>query len=161
MCCDNNNCKKEYDTTKVNEILQKHKGNASGLITCLQEIQAELSFVPKELVPTICKELGVPESDIYSVLTFYTQFNLKPKAKYKIEVCLGTACFVLGSSDVLTYLKQKLGISLGEVSSDGKFELAQSRCFGCCSLAPAIAINGEIFGKVTQKDIDQLLEKCN
>ena len=157
MCGENCNCCGNEEKNKIDAILNKYALNSSGLISCLQDLQSLLGFVPEEIVPKVSGCLKVPESDIYSVLTFYTQFNLKPKAKYKIEVCFGTACFVLGAENVLAHLKSRLGIGMG----DKKYEIAQSRCFGCCSLAPVIAINGEIFGKVTNSEIDKLLLKFN
>ena len=162
MCCED--CKKNnnyINNPQIEEIIKKYDNNPSGLISCLQEIQDLLLYVPQEIVPVLSKRLGTPESDISSVLTFYTQFNLKPKAKYTIEVCLGTACYVQGAEAILNKFQQKLGIGVGEITADHKYEIAQSRCFGCCSLAPVVAINGEVVGNVTTADVEKILEKYN
>lgn len=158
MCCKNN---ESIISDNVQAILDKYKGNSAALITCLQDIQSELTYIPEDLMPAISNALHVPESDIYSIITFYTQFNLKPQAKYKIEICMGTACYILGADDLLNHLKTKLNISMGEMTEDKKFEIAQSRCFGCCNMAPVININGKIYGKVTVEQLDKLINECN
>lgn len=156
------NCKDEKNNIdNIQNILEKYKNNSADLISCLQDIQDELSYIPEYLMSDISNALNVPESDIYSVITFYKQFNLKPKAKYRIEICMGTACYILGAEDLLSHLKSKLNISMGEMTPDKKFEIGQSRCFGCCNMAPVVNINGKIYGNVTVEQLDKLINECN
>ena len=100
-------------------------------------------------------------AEIYGVVTFYTQFTTQPKGKYKIGVCLGTACYVKGSGDLLNKLKEKLGISEGECTADGKFSIDATRCIGACGLAPVITVNDDVYGKLTVDEIDGILAKYN
>ena len=103
--------------------------------------------------------LGVPLEEVYGVSTFYSQFTLNPKGKYKVSVCLGTACYVKGSGAIYDALKEKLGIDGGECTPDGKFSLDACRCIGACGLAPVITINDEVYGRLLPEDLDDILAK--
>lgn len=103
----------------------------------------------------------MPLEEIYGIATFYSQFNLNPRGQYKIGICLGTACYVKGSGDILEKFKTKLGILPGETTADRKFTLEATRCIGCCGLAPVLTVNDEVYGKVTPDDIDRILSKYN
>lgn len=155
--CGKNNCAID----PVDKIVSKYENDPTELIHCLQLVQTELGYIPEDAVKKISKKLGVPESEIFSVVTFYSQFTLKPKAKYNIEVCMGTACYVLGANKSIKKFEEKLGIKVGEQTKDNKFALSQSRCLGCCGLAPVISINGQIYGKVTEDKVDEILSKLN
>ena len=98
---------------------------------------------------------------VYGVSTFYAQFALQPKGKYKISVCLGTACYVKGSGEIFRKLEELLGITNGECTADGKFSLDSCRCVGACGLAPVMMINGEVYGRLTVDDIPGILAKYN
>ena len=98
-------------------------------------------------------------SDVYGVATFYAQFSLQPKGEYKISVCLGTACYVKGSGAIFDLFSEKLGIKNGECTPDGKFSLDACRCIGACGLAPVLTVNDEVYGKLTNDDVDKILEK--
>ena len=98
-------------------------------------------------------------AEIYGVITFYSRFTLKPKGKYAISVCLGTACFVKGSQKIMDRLKERLGIEPGQTTEDGKFSLDETRCVGACGLAPVFTINNEVYGKATIKQLDQVLDE--
>lgn len=152
-CC---NRVKTYD-----EVIGDCAGDPTELIHCLQLIQNEFGYISEDAVKAISNSLHVPESEIFSVVTFYSQFTLKPKAKYNIEVCMGTACYVLGASKSIKKFEEKLGIKVGEQTKDNKFALCQSRCLGCCGLAPVISINGQIHGKVTEDKVDEILSKLD
>lgn len=160
MTCKNCCCENK-ESNKIDQIVSKFENQPTELIHCLQLIQTECGYISEDAVKTISKTLGVPESDVFSVVTFYSQFTLRPKAKYNIEVCMGTACYVLGADKSIEKFQKKLGIKVGEQTSDHKFELSQSRCLGCCGLAPVISINGEIHGKVTEDKVDEILSKLN
>lgn len=130
------------------------------VIECLQLASESFGYIPEETIPVISKQLCVPEATIYGVATFYSQFTFTPKAKYNISVCMGTACFVLGADKVMEAIKQKLNIEEGEVTADGKFGLEQVRCLGCCSMAPVLSINGNIYAHVKPSDVDRILSEC-
>ena len=98
-------------------------------------------------------------AEIYGVITFYARFTLKPKGKYNIAVCLGTACFVKGSEKILDRVKQKLAIDVGETTADGKFSLEATRCIGACGLAPVFTVNDEVYGKATPELVDKVIEE--
>ena len=102
---------------------------------------------------------SIPLEEVYGVATFYSQFSLYPKGRYKISVCLGTACYVKGSGDIFEQLCSRLGIRGGECTSDGKFSLEACRCIGACGLAPVVTVNEDVFGRLTVEDVDKILAK--
>ena len=102
---------------------------------------------------------GIPLEKIYGVVTFYAQFSLNPKGKYKISVCLGTACYVKGAGDIFDKFSERLGIGADECTEDGKFSLTACRCIGACGLAPVLTVNEEVYGRLTVDDVDGILEK--
>ncbi len=155
MACKNcPNCQPD----KIDEIISRFENDPTELIHCLQLVQTEQGYISEDAVYKISKKLGVPESEIFSVVTFYSQFTLKPKAQYNIEVCMGTACYVLGADKSIRKFEELLGIKVGEQTADNKFALTQSRCLGCCGLAPVISINGQINGKVTEDKVEEIIK---
>ena len=114
---------------------------------------------PEEVMKKISDGLGVPVAKVYGVATFYSQFSLTKKGKYRINVCMGTACYVKGSADILNKLKERLAIEVGECTEDGKFSLDACRCIGACGLAPVITVNDEVYGRLTEADIDSIIDK--
>lgn len=121
-----------------------------------QEIFGCLSL---EVQKYISKELDIPVSDIYGVATFYSQFTLKPKGKYKIGVCMGTACYVKGSQAILDELVKELDMKVGDTTDDGLFTLEATRCLGACGLAPIIMINDDVYGRLKPEDIKEIVAK--
>jgi NADH:ubiquinone oxidoreductase subunit E len=107
----------------------------------------------------ISEELRIPMAEIYGVITFYSRFSLEPKGKFNISVCLGTACYVKGSENILDKFKEKLGIDVGQVTPDGKFSLSTTRCLGACGLAPVITVNEEVYGKLDVTKVEEILAK--
>ncbi len=144
---------------KMQEILQKYDKDKSNLIQILNEVQEYYGYVPEKSQLAISEYLSIPMAEIYGVVTFYSRFTLKPKGKYHIAVCLGTACFVKGSEKILDRAKERLGIDVGETTKDGKFSLEATRCVGACGLAPVFTVNDEVYGKATVKMIDEILDK--
>lgn len=144
---------------KMNEILNKYVQTKDNLIQILNEVQDYYGYVPEKAQVAISEYLNMPMAEIYGVITFYSRFTLKPKGKYHIAVCLGTACFVKGSEKVLDRAKERLGIDVGETTADGKFSLEATRCVGACGLAPVFTVNEEVFGKATVKMMDEVLDK--
>ncbi|MCL2246659.1 MAG: NAD(P)H-dependent oxidoreductase subunit E [Lentimicrobiaceae bacterium] len=137
------------DLSLIENIIPKYKGKKGGLITLLQEIQAVYSYLPKSALQCVEKELNYSLSELYAVATFYAQFKLKPSGKYSIKVCKGTACHVQNANAVMNALSEHLHIKDGDTTEDGKYTLEAVSCLGCCSLAPAMMIADETFGKLT------------
>jgi NADP-reducing hydrogenase subunit HndA len=144
---------------KLQEIIEKYKNAKGALIPVLHEAQEVYGYLPMSVQKQISEGLNVPLSEIYGVVTFYTQFSLKPKGRFKVSVCMGTACYVKGASKILDELQEKLGVGIGDCTEDGKFSLDACRCIGACGLAPVIMINEDVYGRLTAEDIEKILEK--
>ncbi len=144
---------------RLDEVISGYGGMDGTLITILHHAQKIFGYLPREVQLYIARETGIPFSEVYSVVSFYSLFTMKPRGKYTIEVCMGTACYVKGSEKILEKLKEELGIEPGEVTDDGKFTIETTRCLGACSLAPVIVINGELFGKMSGEEIEKILDK--
>ncbi|GAE88231.1 NADH-quinone oxidoreductase subunit NuoE [Acetivibrio straminisolvens] len=144
---------------KLQEIIEKYKNTRGALVPVLHEAQEVYGYLPLEVQKKIAEGLNVPLAEVYGVVTFYTQFSLNPKGKYKIQVCMGTACYVKGSGAILEKLKEKLEIDVGGCTGDGKFSLEACRCIGACGLAPVITINDDVYGRLVPDDIEGILEK--
>ena len=139
-------------------LLQNNTGNSGNIMAVLQKTQDIYGFISEMAIKMISDKLIIPESKIYGIVTFYSQFSLTPRAKYNINVCMGTACFVLGSQAVLDKILDKLKVRVGQMTPDGKWIVTSCRCLGCCGLAPVITINGEVYGKLKIQDIDKILD---
>ena len=148
----------EEKLCQVDEMLKKYKGQKGALLQVLQEAQAIMDYVPMEVQEKVAKALNITLSEVYSTITFYSFFNLKPRGKYQIRVCLGTACYVRGADKVVERLEQELGISVGDTTDDLKFTLESCRCVGACGLAPCIIINDEVYGRLTPDKIPDILK---
>ena len=140
-------------------ILNTYIQDKSNLIQILNEVQEYYGYIPEKAQVEISKYLNIPMAEIYGVITFYSRFTLKPKGKYHIAICLGTACYVKGSEKILDRVKDRLKIEVGETTKDGKYSLEATRCIGACGLAPVFTLNGEVYGKATVKMIDEVLDK--
>lgn len=155
-CCET---VKDERMDKLDQIIEKHADEKGALIPVLHEAQELFGYLPIEVQKRIAEGLNVPLAEVYGVVTFYTQFSLQPKGKFKIQVCLGTACYVKGSGEILDKIKEKLGIDIGEVTDDGKFSLEPCRCIGACGLAPVVMINDDVYGRLTVDDIGGIIAK--
>lgn len=144
---------------RLNEVIKAHKDDKGALMSVLQQAQDIYGYLPIEVQEIIAIGLNIPLEEVYGVVTFYAQFSLYPKGKYKVSVCLGTACYVKGSGDVFDKFARVLKIKSGECTPDGKFSLDACRCVGACGLAPVLMVNDEVFGKVTVDDVDTILAK--
>lgn len=140
-------------------VIEQHKGEKGALMPVMQEAQEIYGYLPIEVQQMIAQGLEVPVEEVYGVSTFYSQFALTPKGKYKISVCLGTACYVKGAQAVFDRLSEKLGIGADECTEDGKFSLEACRCIGACGLAPVMTINEDVYGRLEAKDVDDILAK--
>ena len=137
----------------------KYKPIKDNLIQMLNEVQEHYGYVPMKAQKVLSEYLNLPMAEIYGVVTFYSRFTLKPKGKYNIAVCLGTACYVKGSQKIMDRLKDRLKIEPGETTPDGKFSIEETRCVGACGLAPVFTVNGKVYGKATVQMLDQVLDE--
>lgn len=144
---------------KLKAVIAECKDDKSRLMHVMQKAQDIYGYLPYEVQVMIAEGMDVPLEKVYGVSTFYAQFALAPKGKYNVSVCLGTACYVKGSQDVLDRICKELGIEEGECSEDGKFSIEACRCIGACGLAPVFTVNGEVYGKVTPDDVPGILAK--
>ena len=144
---------------RLREVIVAHKGEQGATIPVLHKAQDIYGYLPLEVQEIISEELGVPLAEIYGIVTFYTQFSLNPKGAYQIGVCLGTACYVKGSGEILEEIKKILGIGVGECTADGKFSLDATRCVGACGLAPVVTINDDVYGRLKKGEIAAILAK--
>ena len=143
----------------IQDICKSFNNQASELINILHKTQEVFGYLPAEVQRVIAKELDISEAKVYGVVTFYTFFTMKPKGKYKISVCMGTACFVRGAEKVVDEIKKELNIKVGEISSDGKFSLDCLRCVGACGLAPVMLIGDKVYGRIDPKEVKGILER--
>ncbi len=151
-------CTEQKLKKEMNEILTQYTDVKDNLIPILNEVQIKYGYIPQIAQKEISEYLKIPMAEIYGVITFYSRFTLKPKGKYAISVCLGTACFVKGSEKIMERLKQRLKIEEGETTPDGKFSIDATRCVGACGIAPVFTVNGEVYGRATVKKLDEVLD---
>ena len=146
--------------SKINFIKEvcKSYGNQPGeVINVLHKVQGEYGYLPAEVQELVAKELGIPVSRVYGIVSFYSFFTMTPKGEHPISVCLGRACYVRGAEKVLDELKRQLGIGVGEVTPDGKFSLNCLRCVGACGLAPVIEVGDKVYGRMTPDRVKDVL----
>ena len=158
---ENENCQCIENQIKEDmvQILEKYTTDRDNLIQILNETQEKFGYIPKTSQLEISKYLNITMAEVYGVITFYSRFTLEPKGKYAISVCLGTACFVKGSEQILNRLKDRLKIDVGQTTADGKFSIDATRCVGACGLAPVFTVNNEVHGKATVKKLDEVLDE--
>lgn len=144
---------------KLLQVIAAKKDEPGALMPILQEAQAIYGYLPIEVQTMIAEEMDIPLEKVYGVSTFYAQFSLYPKGKYRVSVCLGTACYVKGSGLVLEELEKQLGISNGQCTADGKFSLDACRCVGACGLAPVMLVNDDVYGRMTPDQVKDILAK--
>ena len=141
----------------ITEICERYKDEPTSTMMILEDIQKEYGYIPLEVQELVSELTGVPLSDIYGVVTFYSFFSMTPKGKYVIGVCLGTACYVKGSNLVLDKFSEVLGIKSGETTPDGLFTIDVLRCIGACAVAPAVSINGKVYPQVKVDDVKKIV----
>lgn len=139
--------------------IEKHRSERGCLMPVLHEAQAIYGYLPSEVQTVIADELNIPLAEVYGVATFYSQFSLNPKGKHRISVCLGTACYVKGSDKILSAIEKELRISCGDCTPDRRFSIDSCRCVGACGLAPVMIVDGEVYGRLTEKDVAGILDK--
>lgn len=152
-------CGNEQKDEFLEELCNKYKQVKDNLIQMLNEVQEHYGYIPMNAQKELSQYLNIPMAEIYGVVTFYSRFTLKPKGKYHIAVCLGTACYVKGSQKIMDRLKERLKIEPGETTKDGLFSIEETRCVGACGLAPVFTVNGEVHGRATVQALDNVLNK--
>ncbi len=156
-CCDCNNNLDKY--AALAQVIDELKNEPGALMPIMQRAQDIFGYLPEDVQNIIAKGLDIPVSDVYGVATFYAQFNLEPKGKYIISVCLGTACYVKGAQLVLDELEKVLGVPAGSTTPDGLFTRNATRCLGACGLAPVIMVNDDVYGRLTPDQVAGIIEK--
>ena len=142
---------------ETQQTLKRFGRKRGSLIPILQKVQARLGYLPREAMVEIATHLGIPEIDVYGVVTFYNQFRLNPPGKHSIRVCLGTACHMKGGYITLDAWKRRLDIDRGETTVDREFDLDSVACVGCCTMAPVTVVDNQLEGKVEPTKVDGIL----
>ncbi len=146
---------------QLHVVINEYRDTKGCLMPIMQKAQDIYGYLPYEVQKMIADEMEIPIEKIYGVATFYSMFNLFPKGKYQVSVCLGTACYVKGSGTIYGEIQEKLGIEGGQCTADGKFSLDACRCIGACGLAPVMMVNDEVYGRLTPGEVDGILSKYN
>lgn len=144
---------------KINEICDRYVEETTPLMMILSDIQKEYGYIPLDVQQIVSERTGISVAEIYGVVTFYSFFSLKPKGKYIIGCCLGTACYVKGAQQVIDKFSEILGIAPGETTEDGLFTLDALRCIGACGIAPAVQINGKVYPKLAVSAVPGIIEE--
>ena len=144
---------------KLISIIADYKDVKGSMMPILQEAQEIYGYLPLEVQQIIARETGRPVEEIYGIATFYSQFKLNPNGQYAIAVCLGTACYVMGSGLIIDAISKELDLPAGSTSRDGKYSLEATRCIGACGLAPVLTVNGDVYGRLTPDDVPGILAK--
>ena len=144
---------------QLREVIEQNKKMQGALMPTLQQAQDIYGYLPIEVQSMIAEGLGLSIEEVYQVVTFYAQFTLNPNGKHHVAVCLGTACYVKGSQDILDELEKQLGVKAGGTTPDENFTLEATRCLGCCGLAPVMMIDGEVYGRLVPGDVKGILDK--
>lgn len=148
----------EIDWKKVNDIVDKYRGSHEALLMIMQDISDMYNYVPPEVIPVLVEKLGVEESLVYSVATFYKTISLEPRGRFIINVCTGTACHVRGAEKITDAISEHLDIAPGETSGDGLFTLEGVRCIGCCASGPVITVNKDTHGGLDRSSALKIVE---
>ncbi len=149
----------EAAVKQINEICDRHINDKTPLMMILSDIQKEYGYVPIDVQEIVSEKTGISVAEIYGVVTFYSFFSLKPKGKYIIGCCLGTACYVKGAQRVIDEFCEILGIEPGETTEDGMFTIDALRCIGACGIAPAVSINGTVYPKVQVNQVHSIIDE--
>ncbi len=144
---------------RLEKVLSCYEGKPFELIPILQDIQNLFGYLPEPEMRVVAKFVGMPESNIYGVATFFEQFKLTPQGRNKVVVCRGTACHVRGARRILEEFEEKLNIKDGETSEDLEYTLGTAACIGCCALAPCVMINDSVEAKLTPEKVSDLISK--
>jgi NADH:ubiquinone oxidoreductase subunit E len=148
-----------FDLSRLDEILQKHRGKEGVLIPILQETQELYGYLSEEVLNHLGKRLHIPTSRIFGVVTFYAQFYLTPRGRHTVRVCRGTACHVRGGKNIRKAVRQFLGIEENETTPDSKFTFETVACLGACALSPVLLVDKNYYGKLTPAKVAKVLKQ--
>lgn len=152
-------CLSQRRIDEIKNVCRKYGNDSGELINILHGVQDTLGYLPKEVQELIALELGISAARVYGVVSFYSFFTMKPKGKYPISVCMGTACYVRGGEKVLDEFRRQLGIEVGGTTPDGLFSLDSLRCVGACGLAPVVMIGPRVYGRLKVTDVKGILDE--
>ncbi|MDR0294315.1 MAG: NAD(P)H-dependent oxidoreductase subunit E [Oscillospiraceae bacterium] len=144
---------------KLDAVIAGYKGKPGATMPVLQEAQEIFGYLPEEVQIKIAEGLGLSLSEVYGVVSFYTQFSVNPKGRKQVSVCMGTACYVKGAGEILERVEKKIGCKAGSVTEDGQFSIDATRCIGACGLAPVMIVDGDVYGRLSPDQVDGILEK--
>lgn len=153
------NQQRDKQFAELEEFIHTIPDNTSSLITVLHKAQEIFGYLPKDVQTFVAKKLAQPVAEVNGVVTFYSYFSEKPTGKYVINVCMGTACFVKGSAEILEEFERKLSIKVGQTTPDGKYTLQVLRCVGACGLAPVVTVNDKVYGHFTKQMVVKTLDE--
>jgi NADH:ubiquinone oxidoreductase subunit E len=143
---------------EIQDIISDTEGKSGAVIRVLQQAQGLFGYLPAPVIKTISRDLKIPLSEVYGIISFYHFFSTVPKGKYVIQVCMGTSCYVKGGQRILDALKKEWGLEPGGITADSRFSLETVRCLGCCGLSPVMAIGGDVHRKVKSSQINHILD---
>jgi NADH:ubiquinone oxidoreductase subunit E len=143
---------------EIQDIISDTEGKSGAVIRVLQQAQGLFGYLPAPVIKTISRDLKIPLSEVYGIISFYHFFSTVPKGKYVIQVCMGTSCYVKGGQRILDTLKKEWGLEPGGITPDSRFSLETVRCLGACGLSPVMAIAGDIHGKVKASRLNDILD---
>lgn len=149
----------EAAVAQINAICDRYVGETTPLMMILSDIQKEYGYIPVDVQEIVSARTGISVAEIYGVVTFYSFFSLKPKGKYIIGCCLGTACYVKGAQQIIDKFSELLGVAPGETTADGLFTIDALRCIGACGIAPAVTINGTVYPKMTVDQVSEVIDE--
>ena len=149
----------EEQIQELDKLIESHGKDEHKLIPLLEKVQVLLGYIPVTVQAHIAEKTGIPPNHIYGVVSFYSFFSMEAKARHRIQVCMGTACYVKGGKEIAEKIEADYGVQPGESTEDGRFTYENARCFGACGLAPIMVVDGKIFGKVSADSIDGILEE--
>jgi len=149
----------ETDLERVDEIIERYKGEEGVLIQLLLDIQSEFNWIPRAVIARISERMRIPKSQIYRIASFYRAMSLNPVGRHILQVCLGTACQVRGAPKILDRVEENLKIKEGATTSDMRFSLRRVNCLGCCAMGPVVVVDGDYHGKITPAQVEEILEK--
>lgn len=145
--------------SQIDKIIDKYGKKPGGLIPMLEQIQFYLGYIPLDVQERISKKTGIPESKIYGVVSFYSFFTMEPRGRHRIQVCLGTACYVKGGKEIADKIEKEYDVKPGQSTKDKRFTFETARCFGACGLAPVMIVDGKVYGKVNIDMVDEILKE--
>lgn len=148
--------------SRIQQIIEDYGATESALIPILQKVQDEYRYLPEEILTFVATALDMPPATVYGVATFYAQFSLEPKGKYLIKCCDGTACHVRKNQPIINAIRHRLGLSDGrKTTDDHRFTFEVVSCIGACALAPAVVIDGKVYGQQTPESVVAAIDEVD